>query len=174
MELNQFKRGLLSITTNAGSFHFPYQLPDVQVKRMETQKNIGVLVIITKHLKWNSHVLAACSKANRMLGFIRRSAFNTHDQRARKLLYLLLVRSNLTYCSQVWAKLVISRGFWKLGYYLYWYEFLDFVPVLKYLVSLSDLFISVMDSTRPMAHCLLQGYAGWIRLWPTPPPSPSH
>ena len=85
--------------------------------------------------------------ANRLLGFLRRSAFETHDQRARKLLYLSLVRSNLAYCSQVWVpqavilsltskefsgaqqnsfclcrfglRLVISRGFWKLGYYHY-------------------------------------------------------
>ena len=62
MELNQFKRGLLSITTNASSFHFRYQLSDIQVKTMETQKDLGVLV--TKHLKWNSQVLATCSKAN--------------------------------------------------------------------------------------------------------------
>ena len=42
--------------------------------------------------------------ANRMLGFLRRSAFETHDQqRARKLLYLSLVRCNLEYCSQMWA-----------------------------------------------------------------------
>ena len=41
--------------------------------------------------------------ANRLLGFLRRSAFETHDQRARKLLYLSLVRSNLEYCSQMWA-----------------------------------------------------------------------
>ena len=36
-----------------------------------------------------------------MLGFIRRSAFDTHDQRVRKLLYTSLPRSNLTYYSQV-------------------------------------------------------------------------
>ena len=36
MELNQSKGGLLSITTNASSFHFPYPVSDVQVKTMET------------------------------------------------------------------------------------------------------------------------------------------
>ena len=74
-------------------------------------KTLGVLA--TKHLKWNSQVLAACS-ANRMLGFLRRSAFDTHDQRAHKLLYMFLVRSNLAYCSQVWAlKLLILSLTWK-------------------------------------------------------------
>ena len=82
------------------------QLPDVQVKAMEAQKYLGGLV--TKNLKWNSQVLAACSKAKRMLGFLRRSTFDTHDQRARKLLYLSLVRSNLSYCSQVWAPQAVN------------------------------------------------------------------
>ena len=60
------------------------QLPDVQVKVMEAQKYLGGLV--TKNLQWNSQVLAACSKAKRTLGFLRRLTFDTHDQRARKLL----------------------------------------------------------------------------------------
>ena len=64
---------------------------------MEAQKYLGGLVI--KNLQWNSQVLAA----KRTLGFLRRLTFDTHDQRARKLLYLSLVRSNLAYCSQVWA-----------------------------------------------------------------------
>ena len=73
------------------------QLPDVQVKAMEAQKYLGGLVI--KNLQWNSQVLAA----KRTLGFLRRLTFDTHDQRAGKLLNLSLVRSNLAYCSQVWA-----------------------------------------------------------------------
>ena len=79
---------------------------NVHVRKMEAQKDLGGLV--TKQLKWNSQVLAACSKANRMLGFLRRSAFDTHDQRARKLLYLSLVRSNLAYCSQVLAPQAVN------------------------------------------------------------------
>ena len=82
------------------------QLPDVQVKAMEAQKYLGGLV--TKNLQWNSQVLAACSKAKRTLGFLRRLTFDTHDQRARKLLYLSLVRSNLAYCSQVWAPQAVN------------------------------------------------------------------
>ena len=97
-------------TVDAGSrllssCHFPYQLSDVQVKTLEAQKDLEVLVSL---LKCNSQVLAACSKAKRMLGFLRRSAFDTDDQRARKLLYLSLVRSNLAYCSQVWVSQAVN------------------------------------------------------------------
>ena len=76
------------INPSAGYFLLPYQLSDVQVKTMEAQEDLVVLV--TRHLKWNSQVQAACSKANRMLGFIRRSAFDTHEQRVCKLLYTSL------------------------------------------------------------------------------------
>ena len=142
MDLNQSKCGLLSITRNASPFHFPYQLSDVKVKTMEAQKDLGDLV--TKHLKWNSQVLATYSKANKMHGFLRRSAFDTHDQRARKLLYLSLVpetshiarrcglpkllilslskkefsgaQQNSFCLCRIGVKLVTSRG---LGYYHY-------------------------------------------------------
>ena len=144
---------------------------------MEARKDLEVLV--TKRLKWNSQVLAACSKANRMLGFLRRSAFDTHDQRARKLLYLSLVRSNLAYCSQVWApqavnlildieriqrratKFILSLPYRSHGSYkqrllkigllqlCYWHEFLHLVYVFKCLVSLFNPFIPVMNSTKP-------------------------
>ena len=177
MDLNQSKCRLLSITGNASPFHFPYQLSDIQVKTMEAHKDLRDLV--TKHLKWNSQLLAAYSKANRMLRFLRRSAFDTHDEWTRKLLYLSLVRRNLAYRSQVWApqavnlilfieriqrratKFILSLPYrcevsykqrlLKIGLLplCHWHEFLDFVYVFKCLVSLSDPFISVMNSTRP-------------------------
>ena len=95
MDLNQSKCGLLSITRNASPFHYLYKLSDVQVKTIEAQKDLGVLEM-------------ELPKANRMLGFIRRSAFDTHDQRVRKLLYTSLPRSNLTYYSQVWDPEAVS------------------------------------------------------------------
>ena len=48
-------------------------------------------------------MLEATSKANRMLGFIRRSTVEVKIQSTRKALYKALVMSNLSYSSQVWA-----------------------------------------------------------------------
>ena len=42
------------------------------------------------------------------LGFLCRSDFDTHDQRARRPLYLSLVRSSLAYCSHVWAPQAVN------------------------------------------------------------------
>ena len=49
------------------------------------------------------HVLAAASKANRMLSFIRGSTLEVKIQSTRKALYTALVMSILSYSSQVWA-----------------------------------------------------------------------
>ena len=174
----------------ASPFHFPNLLCDVQVKTMKAQKNLEVLVnlvgklsfskfLVTKHLKWNSPALAACSKANRVLGFLRRSALDTHNQQASKLLYLSLIRSNLACCSPVWAPQAVSlildveriqrratkftlslpyrsevsykKRILKIGLLplCYLRECLDLVYVFKCLVCLSDTFISVMNSPRP-------------------------
>ena len=46
---------------------------------------------------------AIVSKANRMLDFLKRNCAGILDSKALKLLYLSLVRSHLSYCSQVWA-----------------------------------------------------------------------
>ena len=135
-------------------------------------------------------MLAACPNAKMMLGFLWRSAFDTHHQRALKLLYLSLVRSNLAYCWQAWApqavnlildieriqrratKFILSLSYRSEVSYkqrllktgllplCYWHEFLDLVYVFKCLVSLSDPFISVMNSTRPRRTVSSsQGYA---------------
>ena len=48
-------------------------------------------------------MVEAASKANRMLGFTRRSTVEVKTQSTRKALYKALVMSNLSYSSQEWA-----------------------------------------------------------------------
>jgi hypothetical protein len=65
------------------------------------QKDLGV--IVSKDLKSSLDVQAVSNKANKMLGFVKRSCFHASDPKVRKTLCLTLVRSQLGYCSQVWA-----------------------------------------------------------------------
>ena len=138
-------------------------------------------IVLLNLIRYNRPFLDTYLKANRMLGFIRRSPLDTHDhdKRTRKLLYLSLVRNNLAYCSQVCAPQAVNliigietiqrrvtyfiqslpyrsevsnkQRLLKIGLLplSYWHEFLDLVCVFKCLVSISDLFISVMNSARP-------------------------
>ena len=48
------------------------------------------------------------SRANRQLAFIRRTFNVSIPIRAKKLLYISLVRSQLMYCSQVWRPQMIK------------------------------------------------------------------
>ena len=70
------------------------------------QKDLGVL--ITAYLKWNQQVSAVCAKANRMLGFVKRSSIKMHDLRTRTALYKTLVRSRFACSSQVWSPQSVS------------------------------------------------------------------
>ena len=72
-----------------------------QLQTINKQKDLGV--IVSKDLKWSLNIQAVSNKANKMSGFVRRSCVHASDPKVRKTLYLTLVRSQLGYCSQVWA-----------------------------------------------------------------------
>ena len=118
------------------------------------------------------------SKANKMVGFVKRTAYAICNQSVRKALYLTMVRSQLAYGSQVWAPQTVSniqtveriqRRATKFILYLpyrtdisykerlkildiiplcYWHEYLDIVYIFKSLINDSDSNISVKVSTR--------------------------
>ena len=59
-------------------------------------------VIFSSDLSWIEHYHSISAKAYQILGLIRRSFSLSVPTRVKKLLFLSLVRSRLTYCSQVW------------------------------------------------------------------------
>ena len=101
------------------------------------------------------------SKANQMLGLVRRSTIEMTDTNTRKLLYFNLVRSNVSYASQAWCpqsvkliediekvqrratKYILNLGFVTSVSYTarllqldilpvsYWHEYLDLVFLYK-------------------------------------------
>ena len=101
MSLNHSKCGLLRITRNSQPIHYSYNVEGNLLKTINKQKDIAV--IVSKDLKWSLNVQAVSNKANKMLGFVKRSCFHESDPKVQKTLYLTLVGSQLGYCSQVWA-----------------------------------------------------------------------
>ena len=68
---------------------------DVQVKPTKTRKDLGILV--SSDVKWSSRVHLVAAKANRMLGFVKRSSSDIHNPRVHCVLYTTLVRSTVVY-----------------------------------------------------------------------------
>ena len=66
---------------------------------MDNIKYLGVT--ITSDLKWNTHISNICTKANRTLGFLRRTLFSC-PQNVKEAAYKGMVRPILEYGSSVW------------------------------------------------------------------------
>ena len=88
--------------------HFTHSLPsylpsltinNTQIEFVFSHRDLGVAV--TNNLSWSIHYNHICSKAYAALNLIRRT-ITTSSINVKKQLYLSLVRSQLTYCSQLW------------------------------------------------------------------------
>ena len=56
-----------------------------------------------KDLSWNEHIIQTASKANKLLGFIKRHSYIIRSKKTLTLLYTSLIRSHFNFASQVWA-----------------------------------------------------------------------
>lgn len=77
-----------------------YQVNDTVIKYSSSYKDLGILV--NGSLSWSAHINQICSKAYRSFHIIKRNIPPISSINLRKQLYLSLVRSHLTYCSQLW------------------------------------------------------------------------
>ena len=107
MDLNQTKCGVLHLTRSREPTITQYTVLDTPVNRSNSQRDLGMS--ITGDLKWNKQVPEISLKANKMLGFVKSTAYAICNQSARKALYLTMVRGQLAYGSQVWARQTISN-----------------------------------------------------------------
>ena len=78
-----------------------YSLNHETIKSASTQSDLGIRV--SDNLQWSRHIINIVARSNRMLGFLRRNCFQLTDVHARRLLYLSLVRSHLSFGSEIWA-----------------------------------------------------------------------
>ena len=176
MELNKSKCAVLHITRSREPIITQYSVHNSPVNQTTSQKDLGMF--ITSDLKWNKQVQEVSCKANKMLGFVKRSSYDIHNQPVRKMLYLTLVRSQLAYGSQVWAPQTVNniltleciqrratKFMQSLPYHTdvsykerlkivdflpitYWHEYLDLVYLFKCFISNSDPNISIKAPVR--------------------------
>ena len=76
-----------------------YTLEGTVLENVESIKYLGVT--ITNDLKWNTHIINICTKANRTLGFLRRKLYSC-PQDVKETAYKTMVRPILEYGSSVW------------------------------------------------------------------------
>ena len=76
-----------------------YSINGQLIKQVDRFKDLGILV--KNDLSWSDHISVICAKAYRSLHLIRRSISSTSIS-LRLSLYFSLVRSKLSYCSQLW------------------------------------------------------------------------
>ena len=92
MDLNQTKCGALHLTRSREPTITQYTVLDSPVNRSNSQRDLGLS--ITSDLKWNKQVQDISLKANKMLGFVKRTTHVICNQSVRKALYLTMVRSH--------------------------------------------------------------------------------
>ena len=103
MRLNASKCKVMHLGKN--NSRIDYEIEDVStgerklIEKTECEKDQGVL--IRSDLKWEDQVRYAASKANRVLGMLKKT-FMCRDSNLWKKLYISLVRPHLEYAVQVW------------------------------------------------------------------------
>jgi len=85
-----------------------YVMNKQRLKVVKEEKDLGVT--ITDDLNVSAQCGAAYSKANRMLGLIKRT-FNSRDQTIMSSLYKSLVRPHLEYCTAAWSPHYVKNRF---------------------------------------------------------------
>ena len=83
-----------------------YSIDNRQLPQLPLHRDLGLQ--ISSDMSWSKHYDSITAKAYKYLGLLRRVFNSCHSIRARKLLYLTLVRSQLTYCSQLWNPYLIK------------------------------------------------------------------
>ena len=100
MRFHPVKCNMMQLTRKRiKKIHASYTLEGTDLENVESIKYLGVT--ITSDLRWNTHVSNVCTKANRILGFLRRNLYSC-PQQVKKAAYKGLVRPDLDYGSLVW------------------------------------------------------------------------
>ena len=99
LKLNADKCVGIHFTHSLSSCSPSLTINSTQIEFVSSHRDLGVTV--TNNLSWSIHYNHICSKACAALNLIRRT-FTTSSINVKKQLYLSLVRSQFTYCPQLW------------------------------------------------------------------------
>ena len=98
MKLNADKCHILHL--GAKNNLYQYYINGIALECVDAEKDMGVM--ISKNLKPDTHINKCVSKANSMVGMIRRTFTNINKDMFNRL-YKVYVRPILEYCQQIWS-----------------------------------------------------------------------
>ena len=100
MRIQPVKCNMMQLTRkHLNKIQASYTLEGAVLENVDNIKYLGVT--ITNDLKWNTHISNICTKANRTLGFLRRTLFSC-PQNVKEAAYKGMVRPILEYVGSVW------------------------------------------------------------------------
>ena len=102
LNFNIKKCDCVNITRKKYPANHVYSLGGKNLRKTDSQQDLGLL--ISSNAKFSKHGSKVINKANSMLGLLKRNCSSKHfSVRARRLLYLALVRTHLDYASEAWS-----------------------------------------------------------------------
>jgi hypothetical protein len=108
LKFNVSKTLLLRVSWKRNYPTQSYHLNNQPVKIVANPVDLGV--VVSNDLMWSPQIASCTAKANCLLGFLQRNCSQMTDTRCRQLLYLSLVRSHLSYASEIWAPQTLSHN----------------------------------------------------------------
>ena len=84
-------------------FNHPYHMDSTTLQIKSSNRDLGV--VMSENLRWSEHYQSMLAKAYKLLGLTFAS---THCPLAKKVLYISLIRSKITYCSPVWRPYLLD------------------------------------------------------------------
>ena len=101
MKFNASKCKVLTVTRKKSPVLTDYHLDNAILQRVQQENDLGV--IVNSKLSWDTRISSIVSKANRMLGLLKRTCPLITDTKVRRTRYLALVKSQLCYATEVWS-----------------------------------------------------------------------
>ena len=101
LTFNSTKCKIQTISRKRKPIIAPYFMGNAQLQYCNQERDLGVW--ISSDLTWRKQVECQSAKANKMLGYVKRTTKNIKTLTTRRTLYLTIVRSQLAYATQVWA-----------------------------------------------------------------------
>ena len=99
MKFNKAKCYAMHITHKKSQIETNYHMGDSVLQTVSNHTYLGVE--INNKLSWSNHVLHVTSRANQILGLLRRTLYSC-SPKVKNISYKALVRPRLEYCASVW------------------------------------------------------------------------